>query len=616
MPSDLDDISQDNDISFSALAERFIRLLRTGKPVTIEEFASCYPDFKSQIHREFPVIELVERMRGPSEDETGPPATIGHYQVTCEIGRGGMGRVFSGFHQTIGRPVAIKIMRPSLHLRNPSAIERFDREARAAGKLNHPNIVQVFDHGEQDDLLYIVMQRVYGLDLARVISGLSDEKQKSGESTFGMDWQTVARIGSQVASALAHAHENGLIHRDIKPGNLMVETNGHAWVTDFGLVKAVSVEDATITKPGSPIGTPRYMAPEQMRGMCDCRSDIYGLGITLYELATGEQAWDSLSGREILARRSKLELQPIQQVNSAVPDPLSQIIMKCCAFHPEHRYQTAAELHRDFDHFLHSEKLASQDHGGSVWLRPSMGSAFVCLLTTIAAAVGFWGARLTQPADKEWLFKDPVSAIKMLKDEQRRSNFIATWADVWFTTINDPELQPVVTDLAKGAFSATLSPRNLSIEHKTSLVDRLTSTWHGFADGKSKMLSNEDFARLEDHVSNLARLQRLASQIGSSGMKIEEKYQGQRLILLLQRGLDEKRFHEEVMLRIDQIISQATNAAHPTDEDLRRFMAVANKEVVAIGGDLTRGDYSTPPLIDDLNKVFTQKKGASLFFGE
>ncbi len=171
--------------------------------------------------------------------------------------------------------------------------------------MNHPNIVQIYDYGTQDDYLYIVMHRVRGLDLAKIISGLSDEKQRSGNKNLAMDWRMIAQIGTQVASAIGHAHEKGMIHRDIKPANLMMETNGHTWVTDFGLVKVAQV-DQSLSRTGDLIGTPRYMAPEQLRGISDARSDIYGLGITLYELATGQRAWDELSGQQILSNAPPL----------------------------------------------------------------------------------------------------------------------------------------------------------------------------------------------------------------------------------------------------------------------------------------------------------------------
>ncbi len=173
------------------------------------------------------------------------------------------------------------------------------------------------------------------------------------------DFQLIARMGADVAAALEHAHARGTIHRDIKPANLILDKTGKIWVRDFGLAKLCD-DDSDISHTGDLIGTPRYMAPEQLRGHADERSDVYSLGVTLYELASGSRAWDNANHCELLKSRSVFELPNVEEINTSIPDTLARIIMRACAHDPEDRYQTAGELQHVLNQFAHGEVVCDR----------------------------------------------------------------------------------------------------------------------------------------------------------------------------------------------------------------------------------------------------------------
>ncbi len=346
---------------FTTVSEAFVQAVREGKAGRIEDYAARYPDLAERIMEEFPLIELAEQLNFRTKQETQSPplpSTIGKYRIKCEIGRGGMGRVYAASLPPLSREYAIKVISVKGSDSRDSLI-RFQREAKSVGKLTHPNIIPVCDYGVHEGLLYFVMPRIKGLDLSKVIDGLALERSRASNNIMAMDWQMVAKVGAQVASALDYAHKKGLVHRDIKPANLIMESNGHTWVSDFGLVKNL-LSDQSLSNTGDLIGTPRYMAPEQLRGVCDERSDIYGLGLTLFELASGCRAWENMSGYEIVAKRSLLELPSIRSANPAIPESLCDIIMKCCAFKPDDRYQSAKEVHFVLERYLSGHKVGDR----------------------------------------------------------------------------------------------------------------------------------------------------------------------------------------------------------------------------------------------------------------
>ncbi|MCA9013675.1 MAG: serine/threonine protein kinase, partial [Planctomycetaceae bacterium] len=275
------------------LAEQFADDVRRGACPTIAEYAGRYPEVATEICRLFPTILALESAKAASIALTTGgaslggeiPVELGNFRIVEEIGRGGMGVVYIARQQSLDRTVALKVLpRGSL---SQSGAERFQQESKIAARLHHSNIVSVFGCGEHDGYRYYAMQLIQGVGLDEVIHNGNRSRPPitipAGRSKY-VQW--VAEVGVQVAEALQYAHQNGVLHRDIKPGNLLLDENGRVWISDFGL-------SCTITEDGSTIfghsGTERYIAPERHHGFADGRSDVFSLGVTLYDLLIGRK---------------------------------------------------------------------------------------------------------------------------------------------------------------------------------------------------------------------------------------------------------------------------------------------------------------------------------------
>ena len=255
------------------------------------------------------------------------------YELMEKIGEGGMAVVYKARCTFLDRWVAIKILRDQ-YANNPEFVDRFQREARAAARLAHPNIVSIYDVGEDQGRHFIVMEYVQG-------ENLKDYLSRRGP----LAPQTVAEMGQQVAAALAHAHCRGIIHRDIKPHNLLVSPEGQVKVTDFGIARAAAA--SSLTETGVVLGSVHYFSPEQAQGgAVDARSDTYALGVVLYELLTGVPPFTGDSPIAIALSHLDSEPPAVAELCPHVPEDLEQAIMKAMAKDPAHRYQTAGELNR------------------------------------------------------------------------------------------------------------------------------------------------------------------------------------------------------------------------------------------------------------------------------
>jgi len=273
---------------------------------------------------------------------------FGEYKVLDKIGQGGMGLVLKAQHRRMKRVVAVKVL-PSSAMKSPEAVKRFYREAEAAAKLNHPNIVQAYDAGEHDGIHYLVMEYVEGKDLASVV-----KEQGPLEVKQALDCVL------QAAKGLAYAHGQGVIHRDIKPANLLLDKNGTVKILDMGLarVKFTSAADETsserLTESGQVMGTCDYMAPEQAQDTrkADQRSDVYSLGCTLYRLLTGKPPYGGDSLVSILLAHQNAPPPRLREVRPEVPESVEAIFQKMVAKRPEDRYQSMAEVIADVEALL------------------------------------------------------------------------------------------------------------------------------------------------------------------------------------------------------------------------------------------------------------------------
>ncbi len=281
---------------------------------------------------------------------TGQGNRIGDFQILREIGRGGMGVVFQAEQKSLGRIVALKVLWFA-SVSDPEAIRRFQREASTVAKLHHTNIVPIFSVGTEGPINYYAMQFIEGQSLDRVA------KERGGP----IDWTTVAEWGLQAAEALEHAHHRGVIHRDVKPSNLLLDPENRIWLTDFGLAKRN--DDVTLSMAGALLGTPRYMSPEQASAstrQVDHRSDLYSLGATLYELATGKPVFESSTPHGVISQILTAQPTPANQVARDIPRDFSTILMKCLSKNADERYASARALANDLRALLEGRPIQAK----------------------------------------------------------------------------------------------------------------------------------------------------------------------------------------------------------------------------------------------------------------
>ncbi|HEX6811171.1 MAG TPA: bifunctional serine/threonine-protein kinase/formylglycine-generating enzyme family protein [Planctomycetota bacterium] len=337
--------------------------------------------------------------RPPSE----PPATAGHrigkYTVIREIGRGGMGAVVWLAHDEVfGREVALKVVAETAT--SPQELERFERESKSAGKLTHPHIVKIYEEGRTDHSRFFAMEYVAGHDLAEEIRRQAENgRSRPILPPFAQSKYipAVAALCADAAEALHHAHAAGIIHRDVKPRNLLLDREGRVFVADFGLAR--DSRFGSISQSEAILGTPYYMSPEQARvldaGVIDNRTDVYSLGVVLYELLTLERPFDGRTRDEVRARIQREEAKPVQRVNRRVPADLAAICHGAMSKGLSTRYRTAGEMAQDLRRFLAHEGIVFRP---PPWWRRAAGRVYRhrLALATVAAfvafglAVGWW----------------------------------------------------------------------------------------------------------------------------------------------------------------------------------------------------------------------------------
>jgi serine/threonine protein kinase/TolA-binding protein len=438
-PSDLDAVGK--------VAEAFLARYRRGERPSLTEYTDKYPELAEQIRELFPALVVMEELGSVEGSAPGAPPgpvgaagrlpeQLGDYRILRVAGRGGMGVVYEAVQLSLGRHVALKVLAGHGPL-SPTQLERFRREARAAAKLHHTNIVPVHGVGEHDGIHYFAMQFIAGQALDEVLKevarlrgkrdtpppqgggGGPGPSQSLAQGLLGgpspspgsqppgpggcpagpasgaeltsqpeaQYFRSVARMGVQVADALDHAHRQGVLHRDIKPSNLLLDAGGTVWITDFGLAKAEDSDELTHT--GDIVGTLRYMAPERFHGWSDARSDVYSLGVTLYELLTLRPAFEDSSRPRLIERITGEDPPRPRKVDRSIPRDLETIVLKAIDKEPGRRYQAAGDLAEDLRRFLLGEPVRARRVGPGEralkWVRRR--PAVAALLAVSAAAV-------------------------------------------------------------------------------------------------------------------------------------------------------------------------------------------------------------------------------------
>ena len=275
-------------------------------------------------------------------------ATLGNCYIQALIGEGGMARVYRAHQAHLGRDVALKVL-PAHYAADPDFVNRFEREAFAMAQLSHPNIVTVHDRGEDQGRLYIIMEYVDGPNLRdRILKGLTLDE--------------TARIVTQVASALTFAHERGIVHRDVKPANVLLDATGRARLSDFGIAKIFASE--RLTQTGAGVGTPEYMSPEQCKGgQVDARSDIYALGAMLYEMLTGRPPF--IADNYTAIAHSQIYERPIapSKLNPRISPAVQAVVLKALEKVPGDRFQQATDLAETLELAIASQSPVARPSG-------------------------------------------------------------------------------------------------------------------------------------------------------------------------------------------------------------------------------------------------------------
>jgi serine/threonine protein kinase/tetratricopeptide (TPR) repeat protein len=497
-------------VLLNQLVDEIAARYRRGERPALQEYADRHPELADEIRAWLPVVVRLA-LAGDGRPQVPEPAAprpapalerLGDFRIIREVGRGGMGVVYEAEQESLGRHVALKVL-PKQLLVDSRTRQRFEREARAAAKLHHTNIVPVFGVGEHDGLPYYVMQFIQGTGLDVVIrelaraapgsepltglpptspaergevsviahslltgayppaaeldptrtapGGLAEGPPAPAVSPAGAEppvnllgqaealsgsqarrrtyWQNVARIGVQVADALEYAHKHGIVHRDIKPSNLLLDAAGAVWVTDFGVAKADDQQN--LTHPGDILGTLRYMPPEAFEGRTDGRSDVYSLGLTLYELITLRPAFDEKDRAKLVKQVTGSEPPRLRRVNPQVPRDLATVVHKAIDRDPARRYQTCGELARDLGRFVNDEPVLARQSGALErtwrWCRrnPRVASllAVVALLVTLLGVGGVTSAVVfsRQAREQRHLADEAIRAEQKAAAERQRA---------------------------------------------------------------------------------------------------------------------------------------------------------------------------------------------------
>lgn len=456
------------ELTFDRVIEEITKRYRSGQCEPLDKLQAEFPDFASELEAIIPTLSMLEKAANLSASGASLlGTTLGDYRIDSVLGEGGMGIVYAARQISLERCVAIKLLHPQYNS-TPEAQQRFIREATAAASLSHPNIVAVHQSGKLGDSQFYSMQRIDGCNLDQIIRRFASDRQQppaTDQSTGALndsladtqtavdhpevdrspdippvgrpveqvgdfrkqilssDYTQIMKIGVQLADALQYAHDRNVIHRDIKPSNILLDTDGNPWITDFGLAKT---SEFGLTKTGHALGTRRYMPPEQFHGQATNRSDIYSLGLTLYELLTLRPAFEADSEPELMRKIMQQPPMKPRSIEPKVPLPLEKVVLKAIEKDSRNRYATASDFRDDLQRALDGSSVFAQR--GHRWKAVKKRLPWITMagLVLLAATFLFTSSR---PAVTT-LSSDENDALPFVQGDPsiEQSRQIAQWA--------------------------------------------------------------------------------------------------------------------------------------------------------------------------------------------
>lgn len=508
--------------SYTDITEVYLECLRQGKRVSVEALAKQFPKHASRIRSELPLMAAIETNLASQGTEI--PQVPG-YQTIRELGRGASGMVYLAKHES-GKLVAIKLVKFDGQFQH---LERLDREVDCLKRIQHPNIVAVNDFGVYESYLYIVTTFIEGITLADLKRPESSIESRYWSGELQKDWDHIARWGLEIASALEHIHKHKIIHRDIKPSNLLLDKSGKCWLIDFGLAK-VGKYGMTVSRSEQIAGTPRFMAPEQLRGVVNASCDIYSLGRTLFELAS-----------------TTSDTEKEGALNSSISPDLAKIINKACETKPELRYQSASELVAVFDRYLDGKSPSDRRRAGRRMSEQEFKAKMRRRVRSVTVAAFFGCAALITlvfvyglhtPSDRESTV--PLAAngnqdqrVKSLASviENEESGFVEL--------IGEVVKQSVITQ----------GGDKQAVDEVASKIDRVVQkvTSEGLAPGELDGILVE---YRESPLMYSGKARALHNAIHNSTLTSDEKKRGHVTLELFARAIENKRVPSEVAGRM------------------------------------------------------------------
>lgn len=410
-----DDAAEDR---IEHLADEFAARLRNGARVTVDEVVAAHPDLPSRLREVLQTVLAVESLKVRHlamhpEPRLPSDRRLGDFRIVREVGRGGMAIVYEAVQESLARVVALKVL-PQTAFLDDEQVVRFQNEARIVSRLWHPHIVPVHTVGVDAGVHFFAMPLIAGVGLDRVVRAMQESRCRDGapldptvaavlahldrgEPAQPSFWLRLAKIGADFADAIEHAHCHGVIHRDVKPSNLLLEADGKAWVSDFGIAKCLDQERATRT--GQMLGTLHYVPPEQFDGIYDARGDVYGLGLSLLELGGGATTWPGGSIPALVEHIRRGVPHTLRQICRGAPRDLSLVLQKATACNPSERYVSAAEFAADLRRFAAGRPILARSASVAArllfWCRRNRLAA-VCAAASVlaigAASLAGWGA--------------------------------------------------------------------------------------------------------------------------------------------------------------------------------------------------------------------------------